>query len=324
MKTMKKYLLLIAMFFLLSNCDSIGRNRHHVASNISLTADSIKINYLLNLNQIFCIKDFLIIESDNTADLYYFFTLPEMQFAFSFGNKGQGPDEFLFNHGLIESPSSNAFFIADNGNKEIRKFEIGDSITEIKSFSLKDMNKMIPNDIHFMSSEIFCFQNRTPGKTIIESWDFAHNEQSQYYDLSQNSNSILDDGLLSSSMNRIVYAYSYQDRISILHEGKQVDIRNQPITVNEQKMTHYYAGVQSDEKYIVVLYIGASEEEILSNLEHFVSKVHIYNWEGDFLCSFELDRFISKFSIDFKQMKMYSYSPLNEDYIYTYNIKIPE
>lgn len=313
----------LAILVLLFSC---GRRENELAfpfwQEISLAADSIYINEIVEIDEWVQVDTLLCIKSSKTDTILYMYSLPSVKLVESIGLKGRGPDEYLYPH--IAGDHRSHLYIYDNGNKKFKTLQISEKGCRVQSENILNQHDII-NTFGHIEDSLFYFKEENPRLLSVNLNVIGLNGAQSVSSLKiiedPTGMSHKKDFVVTNNQRDVVIAYLHQKKI----EFYKIDERNKfqkTITYTDRKDIdvdkYQYIDISSCGNYIYVLYAGLDEQKIFSN--NFVSTVEIFSKEGEAKMRLKLDRMVTKIIIGKDGKNLYAVSPFVADYIYKYEL----
>lgn len=319
---MRYSVIVLLLCSFLGSCTSSQKQSVVFSSSVELQSDSIIVPpVLLSVTRLFIAHDILIAYEQRKDTLFSFWKLPECQYLFSAGTKGQGPDDFL----MLDK----VFFETDNGFKT---FEISSNkVKEVKIDSTGrlnllaeqrlDVEQMPLNRFTFLSDNSYCFlsDNEEYEYTLL---DKEHHLRSfspypKMLDKGKDEdNAFLYNKLLVSKPDgeRFAAFYVYIKMLRIYNkDGEMLNelVMDKPVnTVDDGRRPIYYSQFPSaTNQYIYVLDESKDEE-----------KMEVWSWDGTPIIRYLLDKKIDAFAVSEKYNVIYAINKDRDDVIYTYKM----
>jgi hypothetical protein len=314
---------LFILFLLLEGCTSKGKQADRFPPLKNLEADSISIPpVLLSVTQLFVANNMLVAYQQRNDTMFSFWKLPECEYLFQSGIRGEGPDDFLMLDRTFQGTPRGfkTFEIASNRVKEVAVDSMGAfSVISTKQLNVKQRGL---NRFLFLADDSYCF--------------VSDKEEYEYALLDKNGAihhfGSYPEGLLERNeeeLNRFVYNkltvsspkgdrfaafYAYVKLCRIYHsEGRLLKetMPEQPPQkdTSEEKQVYYSSHPYADENYIYVL----TDEEEGKILE-------IWDWEGAPVARYLLDRPVNCLAVSPIHNKIYAVCRDREDRVYVYSI----
>ena len=180
----------IVFFFLLSilgvSCVSHKEQIVDLPNPTLLLADSITTPpVLLSVTRLFIVHDMLVAYEQRKDTLFSFWKLPECQYLFNAGVKGQGPNDFLIlDRNFVESKEGfKVFELPSNRVKEL-KIDSSGTFKLISEQRLK-VNQMPLNRFLFLADSSYCFlsQDDKYEYTLLDKKQDTHQFSDYPFDL---------------------------------------------------------------------------------------------------------------------------------------------
>lgn len=324
MKTICRQLLfLIALPVAWSGCSNMERNKTEFPALKTLSADSIVVPpVLLSVTRLFVANDMLVAYEQKKDTMFSFWSLPTCKYLFSAGCKGEGPDDFLMlDRTFIETAQGfKTFEIASNKIKEVIVDTTG--YFRVKTTPLNVETRGL-NRFLFLKDTTYCF---IPDKEDAEYALLDKKGKLRYF-------SEYPQGLLSKKedeMNRFAYNkltisspkgdkfaafYAYIKLCRIYdHTGKLLtetllDTPTHIDTKNREVFYRYYPCVDENNIYI------------LSTVEEGQKVLEIWDWNGNPIAHYLLDKDIRHIAVSSNNHKIYAIDNDREGVIYVYDLE---
>lgn len=285
---------------------------------------SVGVNLLMPIKTII-LNDQLLVLERVSKEMFKVFDLNTLEYLYSFGNKGYGPDEFYFIHENSVRCLNDTLVLMDNfrvkkvnyshaGTKISRTIPIKIEKQGVKNFTLLNDSIYLVDNLHNTSDE-FCLINLNSRKEILS---FG-----EYPELPSQIISFEDKYLFCKNIsgscnerNRICIFYLNMHRMKIFdYEGnllKDVVIGNEEFSDGMLDGTQkiYTGQIYTTSDYIYSLNINAKEEDLFSN-KNIRPLIEIWDWEGNLITAYQLDKEILSFAVNEEQGKIYA-TTLNE------------
>lgn len=319
----------IVFFFLLSilgvSCVSHKEQIVDLPNPTSLLADSITTPpVLLSVTRLFIVHDMLVAYEQRKDTLFSFWKLPECQYLFNAGVKGQGPNDFLIlDRNFVESKEGfKVFELPSNRVKEL-KIDSSGTFKLISEQRLK-VNQMPLNRFLFLADSSYCFlsQDDKYEYTLLDKKQDTHQFSDYPFDLLKkdkgDDNNFVYNKLTVSKPDGEMFAsfYVYIKMMGIYNRHGEMlneivlEHANSSLD-NEEKITYYPYPPCADNKYIYVL-TKQEEEPILE----------VWTWNGELVERYSLDKKISNFVVSNKYHTLYAVNKDIEDKIYVYKLPL--
>ena len=298
---------------------------------------TVKENILMP-TKIFAIEDKLLIFDHAKTNIFKVFKLPDLEFLYSFGNKGKGPDEFTFIDPNSMKMIDNELCFLDNYT--IKWISVEDDrmlITKKKTIKIEKAptNRLcLMNDSIYVADAFFHdefkheFQKvNISKKAVIEKFGNYPNEKIDFKEDIDKYLAFMKASTSNLRNDKIVSFYLYFNRLKIFDINgkllKDVVIKhNHPKYKPEAKNDNIIYRVEpfATNKFIYVLNIERSKRDFESNISTFMPKLEIWSWQGELLKKYILDKPIIAFTISDDNSKLYGTSILNMNEIYEFDL----
>lgn len=287
-------------------------------TKIETTTSKVSHNTIMDLDY-WSLLDSLVICKCNEADYcFYLLNKNDMSLFSSHGIRGDGPDEFVAPHIIRKGKNLN---ILDNGKRNIRFFEIKDSIiTTTKTFPLRttDLYDLTTN----YADSLLCMSSNNPHFLKLSLYNYYTGitiDSICFNDSEIKGNSFIYSYFFDIANNKMVLAHTFLERISI-YSVKPEGFTHE-LTINGtipkdfgQNKIIYYTDVActSDKIYCLI-----QKSQYAKNK---YSTIEVLNWDGSFEKEIKLDIFATRVLIDNEKNKLILFSPSDEDNIYFLDI----
>lgn len=286
---------------------------------VKLKGDRKPTKEMLNINNFLVQDSFLIIDNSRDDSVFMVFDLNTFDCIKSWGIRGRGPGEYeAFTHLIDISPEK--FQIADFSRYRIETYSIPE-------FELKSEQKIIiDSEIREIPQTIAttdgfqyfydCFYDHH--ELAIAKWkneekSIKINRFDQYNKLYESAIIYSGSFALNKSENKLVYAHRFMRRFSIMNfEGeliKTVEITPSasPATIGKnidiKKSELCYFDVKATSNSFFLLYVGHLAQVLEENKFLLPCYIEEYDWDGNPIKRYELDRYISNFEIIYDKQK---------------------
>lgn len=279
-----------------------------------------------------CIDSFLVVGDHNNSDAMYFIFKREgngLNLLSSYGNRGEGPDEFIFPESIkIRGESITIFDRSLVRMKEIffplsenNKIENIHNITNKLFVGLNNVIKM--NDDLFVGlTYLDIGRLAIVNKDVLYPVDIAYPDDEVPAPARQKSLVYQGTLLKHPSLDKFVYASFYGKILEIYELDRNENSMHRAVCKYElfpeytsvdgreiieanftsNNVTGYLCASVSN-RYIYLLYSGKTVKDKNKN---FSSRIDVYNWEGIFVKTLMLDQEVAAFCVNAEDNVMYS------------------
>lgn len=343
-------LLCITAIFTACGADKTAKDTFDLPAVLD-APDSIAIDQIL-APQIWRIAgDKALILSQKTDSAFFVYRLPDFKYLYSFGAKGEGPDDFSYPYLRTQDVASSPLYLEDMAKGTQYGYHIGDQNaqrTGKQKGKLYNILFYINDSIAFQttadfSGEFFKGKYRTIATTgdnptidslvpltYFKSMKVSHFENGgfgvsgRYYNDPQ---FVYNNGrlvMLYGDVRRTdVYDISPEGKITLKQSFGDPSTSEQINAMdleNTQRGEAYY-GIQGTENYIYVLSGDYRKEKDGRKL--LKSYVEVYDWEGNPVKKFDLGRAFSRFLVDEPHGKIFCYDGSQDfEQVFVYDYKI--
>lgn len=306
---------------------------------IQLKGQTIQIdNNMLNPMGM-CISDEkLIIFDDVQSGLFKVFNIPELAYEFSWGSRGKGPEEFLvINNNYIRSFRTELELL-DNGI--LKRLAIMNDRLKIKSIKrlpimenpingLQRINDSIYFADNFFSdgSNEHLIINVNTGKILNKFGNYPNgnlkikdnHERYQIYHKSSISDPASDKFVVFYTYFGKIKIYNNTGELikSIILDDKEIEMVS--LEKREQNKT-YFALPYATKNYFSILRINKTDEEIVKDINNYKPELLIWDWNGNLINRYKLDKPLTRYAISEKYQKLYGTFIMKDDEIYIFDL----
>lgn len=333
--------LLISLFFLFffiscKNEDKKEGLLNKIENNNHFRSKSAKIiqgtemfvDVILHPNRMEIGKEMLFVSCFKCDTMIYTFSLPNMELLSCFGQKGEGPEDFLFPV-FCSSEGNNVSVWGGADLKLISQFEVNKDGNWFfrKSFELKE-NKPY-NQARLLKDSFFIY-NEFPPKLSIEKINLYDQDKTKHlkFDIDKEIKESFfqkNKGDLLASNNGIAYLYYYKDQIDFYdlnlnilvshsNENSRVDVNSE----NYKNSQVYYVNSYAGDKY---LYASKRGKPLSVLLNTSFGCIEVYDWNGNKITEFKPNPTPNLFVVDEKNSVLYGYNYDYPDCFFKYDLK---
>jgi len=258
---------------------------------------------------------------------FHLLDLSAENYRIDFGNRGQGPEEFN-EPLLLRSTNDSVFMTFDINTCEIKSFKTNIKDCTLQLLNIKNIDKSLRG-----SYEMFLLQNKDligiktdMGKGLFFKYNSSSDEDlvwainKRYKKLFNNltmNQAVFSDAIWVHELKqKVAVAMKYYNHlhfytmdgalIKTLSIGKKItpviDKKHQ-IVKDESK--YCFIDIYGTKDYIYALWLGKSFQQLEQHAEKIQSGLFVFNWDGDLIKTFELDRTINRLAIDEQEQKLY-------------------
>lgn len=330
---------IIMLLFIQCHVENKTIKINDVVPTDTLISRSIDINEnILMPTKIFAIEDKLVIFDHTKNDIFKVFKLPNLEFIFSYGNIGKGPDEF-------SSIDPNSMKKIDNklcflDNHTIKWLSVGNdkmAITKSKIIRIEQAptnRLLLLNDSIYLADAFYGdkikdeFQliNLNKKKVIRQFGDFP-NEKIDFKNEIEKYLAYMKASASNLNNDKFISFYLYFNRLKIFNNSGRL-LKEVVVNSNHSKFKPdernnniiYRVEPYTTDEFIYVLNIEQSKKDFESEISTFMPKLEIWNWQGELLDKYFLDKPIIAFTISEDNSKLYGTSILKMNEIYEFDL----
>jgi len=295
---------------------------------------------ILNPADIINVSDKYLIISDSNADGFIkVFKLPELDFLYSWGQQGQGPNEFQYIPLNEINTVDNKIIFYEIGTRFLRVYEVNDTtLTPVIEYSLKfegQTNTLtgitrVKDDLYIAENaamsdetndELIALQPNND-KPLFYLGNFPNTQLSGFdklYEYIKTTNAS-DDG------SKIALFYLYHNKFKIFDSNGNLSNK---YSVNDRDITHaenelmkfqFRSIKHASNDYLYLMGMYEYGEEIRNNIETFKTTFEKWDWDGNQIHRAKFDRPVHNFTVSEKYGKIYAYSHLEMNSIFEFTI----
>lgn len=289
---------------------------------------------------LFIYKDKLVVCDNMNSSLFKVFDSRDLTYKYSFGSTGPGPNEFA-SHTLMPKDMNPSTYFEILDRTVLRYYAITDTAAfQVSSFSPMVHESGLINGFTKLSDSIYIFPNGLSAEKYekefimfnINTKQFSEFEDVKFFDKSvelksqeEQYFSLIKQIAAHPGNSKFAVFYSEKPYLKIFSSETllglyHIDSKVQPGSFK------FFAHPLATDKYIYVLWIDQSEEEMMADIASLRPMLLIFDWDGNFIKNYRLDKPIHAFAINESNNRLYGVSPLEEDInaIYTCDFDISE
>lgn len=280
---------------------------------------------------------YLVVIDQTQEDVFQVFKLPELKYLYSWGRMGRGPDEFSLASFQTINIRNNQLGIYFPGLRLMKFYSITDTTLDLaKKFSLSYQKQRMPlNNLQRLNDSVYVALYGLALNTNIEFVALTPNESKPLFTFGVYPKSKLEGPKRVQAYRKATVAkpdgskfaafYFHHNKFKIFHYNgsliKKINIVDSYIPVkNKPRGFIYRAVLYANNNYIYVLAPYATKQDLLNNPKEFKPTVEIWNWEGEPISRFKLDKLIHQFTVSEKYNKLYGISVYETQEIYEYDL----
>jgi len=294
---------------------------------------------LLNPADIVNVADkYLVISDSDSEGFIKVFKLPEMDFLYSWGMQGQGPNEFEFIPlNEINTEGDNIIFY-EFGTRVLREYVVSDtSLVLLEEASLSfDGQTHTLTGITKVKEDLYIaengasFDNDTYELIALEPdvdqplFYFGQFPETKLTGFEKLYEYLKTTGV-SIDGSKIAATYLYHNKIKIFgNDGNLLSefVVNDSDSPNSgEGLSYQYRSVKkATDSNLYFMGMFEYEQTINENIETFKTTFEIWDWSGNQIHRAKFDRPIHNFTVSEKHGKIYAYSVLDMQNIYVFDL----
>ena len=340
MKTLKKLALLLPIFCGAYSCSNPHKQVSETYSSFgqteSLNSERHKVgDILMYPRNLFLTDSTIVVYNEKTDTIFQVFDKHSFTFQYSFGRKGEGPNEFVnsINH-WVEVKKDGITLLDVFRLKEI-SLKNGQPV--IQTYGVPHKASYFNNLIALKDSAYVCDAGleEEKGRFMLIRPDSTTQFFGEYPESSERFESVLmrnqayvstlvghPEGEKFAAFYCNTRGFSIFDASGKLLHQIKLDIQPQEkeISTNaEQRYMHTIAAYATND-YIYTLNLDMTFEEIAAQKQN--PNIQVFSWEGEPLKQYNLDCYISSFAVDESNATIYGVFAEDENAtIYTFKMK---
>ena len=288
--------------------------------------------------KLYVIGNKLIVFDDVKEELFKVFKIPTLDYCYSFGKKGGGPDEFhlldkeTINVGddleILYRNKLHHYYVTDSSFLKIKSDDkshdlVLTSVNPINNFKRLKQSLYICNNDFNKNDEEFCLLDlKTKKETKFGRIDKKKNEVSI-----QDLDAYLSKSICTNeSLQRFAAFYYHRPVFKIYNSNMQmlktVEIE-QDKTQFDPKVI-YFTEPYETEKYIYVMWICKSKQAVERDIDAFRPEILVFNWDGELLRRIIVNKPIISFAVSEAYKEFYAVSFSEADINRIYKFKLPD
>jgi len=293
---------------------------------VELKSTSLSIDTELLIPTKILIKgEKLIIFEQLSKDMFKVFDYPSLNYLYSFGNRGRGPNEFISEIDILDS-DGDIVEVYDAGRIKFIEFsDLSASIVSEIPISLSHLRNPI-NRLRKVNDSIYYFDNIFEGDQNNEFTRInIHSDERSYF--SPYPNWVNEKNMKSEWQRYITYMkfsnyHTFYDKIVAFYYSfpvmkfldfdgndiKEIHIDVPRASFNEPSNDNTFYFLETSflsDEFIYVLWAEKSKNEIMNHPENFRPEILIFDWSGNVAGRYKLDKPVTSFTISEKTGKIY-------------------
>ncbi|MBU3853510.1 MAG: TolB-like 6-bladed beta-propeller domain-containing protein [Candidatus Paraprevotella stercoravium] len=333
---MKRIVYLLFLVMCISSCKNQKVDDVYTAfpESHTLTAEIHQIPpIMLNPRGMYLLDSSLVVFNDGLDTCFQVFDRNSLEYRYSFGLKGNGPEDFNMPSGDVVYNRQGEVAILDVNMLKVISFKDGHPVVGTRKIPAQ--NSYYNGLISLNDSLFVCNGDFEDTKEFM----FIHGDGTlelkvdypegidRFGSILQRNQAYEHMAVARPSGDRFASFYTFQRAFRIINEKgdilKNVTLAIEPfdeqIPVDDEQRRIHVLSVRATQDYIYTLNLDMTPEEIYQQ-KSFPS-IQVYSWDGEPVKKYNLDRFISSFTIDESSQMIYGAFAEKEDEIYVFRMK---
>lgn len=317
----------VLIFF---SCSNNKKNEITLKSPSSLIMEPVEIpKELFRPSKVIASEKHFIVFNNVDKQVFNVFS-PELELLYTFGDRGQGPNEF--NQVIQESfeLEGNEFSVLDMNS--FVTYQLGDSTAHRKDKQHIASEQSIFNKAKKLSKDSFIFlpYSYNENQSDIKKYNFKDGKIEDFGEkMSIKPEEIEKPFLLSSILSvnkkkqRVAQFYQHKPEFKIYNfEGKLLHKGAISIEQTDENRL-YFAEIYTTDSFIYVLWINSTKEGVMKNIDMFRPELLVLDWEGNFLEQFKFNIPVISFAVTPDNKTIVASSLKETDASKIYKAKLP-
>lgn len=328
------------LFLLIGTAFLSCQNKNEQGQQIKITlADPVPLTAvkktvpvdLLRPSKLISHANKLIVFDDQTDNLFKVFSLPDVNYQYSFGAIGQGPDDFLF----IDKEAINDGTSLEIANRnELVYLNLADTgALQVSRTGLLFVEDGLVNGLKKINDSVYISDNYTDDhKKALQRVNIRTNEKMEFGEVphwNKNMQTFIEkkrEYAHAFCVNRksgacAEFYYHYPTFRLFSNENKLI----KTVTINVDKLSGdtndkcmFFVEPCATDHAIYVMWINKSKRAVENDLDMFKPNLLVFDWEGNLRGNYQLDQPIISFTV--AGNKLYAPSFLETNVIYAYDL----
>lgn len=288
---------------------------------------------MLYPKSIFLKDSFLVVFNEKMDTCFQVFDKINFGYRYAFGNKGEGPDDFLLPASQLVTNNLDETIALDVNRLKKISFEKAQPV--ISDLKFPGIQPFYNGLIKLADSLYVCDANLEEECEYVfiypdgelKKWGIYPEEVERFGDLLSRNQAYSKIKVAHPSGKYFAAFYTNFRRLriydvsgSMLHDIElNVLSGEQEVSLEAEKRYIHAIAVYATEDYIYTLNLDMTPQDIYARKQF--PSLQIFSWEGKPLKQYKLDRYISAFTIDEDRQILYGVFAEDESSIYTFNMK---
>lgn len=332
-----KYFCIISLVFFIISCTSSDRTVIKMREiDATLTGTEVPIStFIYKPRGIALTNDKLVIHDDIEENKFKFFSYPNIEYLFSWGKKGKGPDEirFVSSSGFGATDSTFRFLEIDvlkeykvnpdNKINLVHRTSLMNTLGPLNGFNVLDDSLYLAtlvDELDPSSEHVFLFPNGARG----QSFGTLPEENLEFDFFTQKAIYYHKTNVINESERKIMVFYVRLNLMKIYnYEGELIkEVEFNGYTMGKKKPSYWttFSAPYGTDKFVYVFYTNDIKGENLDDLRSITPELLVWSWDGELVKRFVLDKPVIWFVVSEKYGKIYGIDIIGENKIYEFSL----
>jgi hypothetical protein len=305
------------LLFLIYSCSTDDNSS---PEKIELKSDKKKLEEIISPDFITRVDNKLVISSSQTDKMLYVYSLPDLEYLNSTGEKGKGPEEIQLLPMFCESLNQ-TLYVWGYGPTTIKKFDISQNGELKLNDTIKLPGYEAFNYMHILNDSLFIYY--LPDNLKVVKVDLKKNKYLDDIQMKIDDHSetwfYSNRGTIAANDSFVVFGYLFKKEINIyrvndfkLHKEIKGDYKHKDPIVGDFETPMYYTQIVAGKNFFYALCNDNKNNNVV---------MEVYNYEGLFVKEFTFDITPELFSVDEDNKMIYgfAYDDKYEPYLLKFN-----
>jgi hypothetical protein len=346
---MSKAIITVVLIIFISGCESKSQKQIKSVdqANFSLKAEVVELSDNSNIFRPVRILNhndqYLIISERLNEDYIKVWSLPDLEFLYSWGKLGGGPYEFL-NTPMYFQSAEDELLVHDVLSRRVRNYEVTPSsivLTKSTSLSYEDQidplsNPLMMSDGHFVADYGTGMEQTDNEHVIIQPGydqpltffgkypDTELQAFDRYFEFSKTGITNPKNGMFASFYNNYNRFKIYDSSGTLLKDIEVNDTELSKLDDHNSGDYRYFLyrnPVWASDEYIYCIgFYGFSDVLFEKPDSSTTTSFEIWDWDGNAVYKTTFDRYIRNFTVSEAHNKVYGYGFNVEDSLFVYDL----
>ena len=329
---MKRSVMLLLILSLLYSCKDGAFERVELLSPQLLdgVGKEVSADVYMPSKMLVCGKRMVVL--DNTReDVFKVFSLPSLEYEYSFGKIGMGPDEFsVIDKESLNSDGEDLLFM-DKMVLKSKDLANPDSPIKIESSVVPETKETV-NALRKLDDGIYVtnssmddlsaeFQLLDVGNHVVKPCGVFPDWDPSLQTSIQKKMAYMKNICVNPKTGKKALFYYHYPVMRLYSSSNSLEKQlcfgdDRPHAINEEDKMICFTESYATEDYIYVMFVGKSKKEVGTDLENFHPQILVLDWGGNLVGNFKLDQPAIAFAVDGDRLYAFSFLDMNKCYVY--------